>query len=146
IVQQLYQFADAAVIGRHLGVDSLASVGATGGLLFLLLGFAIGVTTGFAVATAQAFGAGDARGVSRPGPAGTIRTAVIRLSISVGAALAAGPPPSVLRTPAELLPEATLFARVSFVGAGAVMFFNYLAAIIRAIGHSRTPLRYLVIA
>src|SRR5699024_3166477 len=146
IVQQLYQFADAAVIGRHLGVDSLASVGATGGLLFLLLGFAIGVTTGFAVPTAQAFGAGDARGVSRSVATGTILTAVISVIISVGGALAAGPMLSVLRTPAELLPEATLFARVSFLGAGAVMFFNYLAAIIRAIGDSRTPLRYLVIA
>src|SRR5699024_4039779 len=52
----------------------------------------------------------------------------------------------LLRTPAELLPEATMFARVSFLGAGAVMFFNYLAAIIRAIGDSRTPLRYLVTA
>ena len=146
IVQQLYQFADAAVIGRHLGVDSLASVGATGGLLFLLLGFAIGVTTGFAVPTAQAFGAGDARGVSRSVVAGTILTAVISVIVSVGGALAAGPMLSLLRTPAELLPEATLFARVSFLGAGAVMFFNYLAAIIRAIGDSRTPLRYLVIA
>src|SRR5699024_728003 len=146
IVQQLYQFADAAVIGRHLGVDSLASVGATGGLLFLLLGFAIGVTTGFAVPTAQAFGAGDARGVSRSVATGTILTAVISVIISVGGALAAGPMLSLLRTPTELLPEATLFARVSFLGAGAVMFFNYLAAIIRAIGDSRTPLRYLVIA
>ena len=146
IVQQLYQFADAAVIGRHLGVGSLASVGATGGLLFLLLGFAIGVTTGFAVPTAQAFGAGDARGVSRSVATGTILTAVISVIVSVGGALAAGPMLSLLRTPAELLPEATMFARVSFLGAGAVMFFNYLAAIIRAIGDSRTPLRYLVIA
>lgn len=146
IVQQLYQFADAAVIGRHLGVNSLASVGATGGLLFLLLGFAIGVTTGFAVPTAQAFGAGDARGVSRSVATGTFLTAAISVMISVGGALAAGPMLSLLRTPPELLPEATVFARVSFLGAGAVMFFNYLAAIIRAIGDSRTPLRYLVIA
>lgn len=146
IVQQLYQFADAAVIGRHLGVNSLASVGATGGLLFLLLGFAIGVTTGFAVPTAQAFGAGDARGVSRSVATGTFLTAAISVIISVGGALAAGPMLSLLRTPPELLPEATVFARVSFLGAGAVMFFNYLAAIIRAIGDSRTPLRYLVIA
>jgi len=146
IVQQLYQFADAAVIGRHLGVDSLASVGATGGLLFLLLGFAIGVTTGFAVPTAQAFGAGDQRGVSRSVVAGTILTAAISVIVSVGGALLAGPMLMLLRTPAELLPEATMFARVSFLGAGAVMFFNYLAAIIRAIGDSRTPLRYLVTA
>ncbi|WP_114854368.1 MATE family efflux transporter [Brachybacterium sp. YJGR34] len=146
IVQQMYQFADAAVIGRHLGVNSLAAVGATGGLLFLLLGFAIGVSTGFAVPTAQAYGAGDRRGVARSVVAGTILTAAISVVVSVGGALAAGPMLSVLRTPAELLPEATTFARISFLGAGTVMFFNYLAAIIRAIGDSRTPLRYLIIA
>ncbi|MFC0674987.1 MATE family efflux transporter [Brachybacterium hainanense] len=146
IVQQLYQFADAAVIGRHLGVTSLAAVGATGGLLFLLLGFAIGVSSGFAVPTAQAFGAGDRRGVARSVVAGTILTAAISIVVSLGGALAAGPMLSLLRTPAELLPEATVFAQVSFLGAGTVMFFNYLAAIIRAIGDSRTPLRYLVIA
>src|SRR5699024_1703780 len=104
------------------------------------------VTTGFAVRTAQAFGAGDARGVSRFVVAGTILTAVISVIGSVCAALAAGPMLSLLRTPAELLPEPTVFARVSFLGAGALMFFNCLAAIIRAIADSRTPLRYLVIA
>ena len=57
VVQQLYQFVDAIVVGRQLGVDALAAVGATGSLLFLLLGFAWGMTTGFAIPTAQAFGA-----------------------------------------------------------------------------------------
>ncbi len=56
VVQQLYQFADAIVVGRHLGVTSLAAVGATGSLLFLLLGFAWGLTSGFAIPIAQAFG------------------------------------------------------------------------------------------
>ena len=51
VVQQLYQFADAIVVGRHLGVTSLAAVGATGSLLFLLLGFAWGLTSGFAIPT-----------------------------------------------------------------------------------------------
>src|SRR5699024_10244840 len=146
IVQQLYQFADAAVIGRHLGVDSLASVGATGGLLFLLLGFAIGVTTGFAVPTAQAFGAGDQRGVSRSAVAGTILDAAVSVTVSVDGALLAGPVLRLLRAPAELLPEATMLPRVSSLGEGAVMFFNSFAAIARAIGDSRTPLRYLVTA
>ena len=54
VVQQLYQFVDAIVVGRQLGVDALAAVGATGSLLFLLLGFAWGMTTGFAIPTAQA--------------------------------------------------------------------------------------------
>ena len=65
VVQQLYQFVDAIVVGRQLGVDALAAVGATGSLLFLLLGFAWGMTTGFAIPTAQAFGAHDGAAVRR---------------------------------------------------------------------------------
>ena len=56
VVQQLYQVVDAIVVGRVLGVDALAAVGATGSLLFLLLGFAWGLTSGFAIPTAQAYG------------------------------------------------------------------------------------------
>ena len=54
VVQQLYQFVDAVVVGRHLGVDALAAVGATGSMLFLLLGFAWGLTSGFAIPTRPA--------------------------------------------------------------------------------------------
>ena len=54
VVQQLYQVADAFIVGRTLGVDALAAVGSTGSLLFLLLGFAWGMTSGFAIPTAQA--------------------------------------------------------------------------------------------
>lgn len=145
IVQQLYQFADAIVVGRHLGVTSLAAVGATGSLLFLLLGFAWGMTSGFAIPTAQAFGAGDEAAVRRSVAAGTILSAITSLILTIAAPLLAGPVLQLLRTPAELLPEATTFAQVSFLGASAMMFFNFYSAIIRAIGDSRTPLIFLTI-
>lgn len=143
VVQQLYQVADAWVVGRHLGVDALAAVGTTGALLFLLIGFAWGMTTGFAIPTAQAFGASDERGVRESVAAGTILTAGVSLLISVAAPLMARPVLELLRTPPELLDDAVLFAAVSFAGASTTMFFNYLAAIIRAMGDSRTPLFFL---
>lgn len=146
VVQQLYQFADAIVVGRHLGVDSLAAVGATGSLLFLLLGFAWGLTSGFAIPTAQAFGAGDFAAVRRSVAAGTVLTVGTSVLITVVAPLLAGPALALLQTPPELMAEATVFAQISFLGAGAMMAFNYLAAIIRAIGDSRTPLVFLTIA
>jgi putative MATE family efflux protein len=144
VVQQLYQVADAMVVGRFLGVDALAAVGATGSFLFLLLGFAWGLTSGFAIPTAQAFGGRDARAVRRSVAAGTILTAAVSVVITVGAPLVAAPALRAMRTPAELLPQATTFAVVSFLGAATMMFFNYLSAILRAIGDSRTPLVYLV--
>ncbi|MDN6487340.1 MAG: MATE family efflux transporter [Ancrocorticia sp.] len=146
VVQQMYQVADAMVVGQHLGVDALAAVGATNGILFLLIGFAQGMTQGFAIPTAQAFGAGDARGVRRSVAAGTILTAVASLVLMVGAPLIIRPFLGLLRTPPELIDQAVTFATVNFLGVAALMFFNYLSAIIRAIGDSRTPLVFLVIA
>lgn len=146
VVQQLYQFADAVVVGRHLGVDALAAVGATGALLFLLLGFVWGMTSGFAIPTAQAFGAGDAAGVRRSVATGTILTAIASLVLTVGGPFLAGPALALMNTPDELMADATVFAQVSLLGASTMLFFNYLAAIIRAIGDSRTPLLFLTLA
>lgn len=146
VVQQLYQVADAIIVGRWLGVDALAAVGATGALLFLLLGFAWGMTSGFAIPTAQAFGARDEAAVRRSVAAGTILTGIVSVILTIGAPLLAGPLLELLQTPPELLAEATTFAHVSFLGASTMMFFNYLSAIIRAIGDSRTPLVFLTIA
>ncbi len=146
VVQQLYQFADAVVVGRWLGVDALAAVGATGSLLFLLLGFAWGLTSGFAIPTAQAAGAGDDAGVRRSVASGAILTGITSVVLTVGAPLVSEPALVLLQTPPELLADATIFTQISFLGAGAMMFFNLLAAIIRAIGDSRTPLVFLTIA
>lgn len=147
IVQQLYQVVDAIVVGRHLASsDALAAVGATGSLLFLLLGFAWGLTSGFAIPTAQAFGARDYAAVRRSVAAGTVLTAITSLLLTGFAPMLAGPALALLQTPHELMAEATVFAQISFLGAGAMMAFNFLAAIIRAIGDSRTPLVFLTIA
>jgi putative MATE family efflux protein len=146
VVQQLYQFVDAIVVGRQLGVDALAAVGATGSMLFLLLGFAWGLTSGFAIPTAQAFGAQDFRAVRRSVAAGTLLTGACTVLLTLGAPLLSRPLLELLQTPAELMDDAVVFAQVSFLGAGALMFFNYLSAIIRAIGDSRTPLVFLALA
>ncbi|MFS0865953.1 MATE family efflux transporter [Microbacterium sp. 179-B 1A2 NHS] len=146
VVQQMYQFADTVVVGRLLGVEALASVGATGSLLFLLLGFAWGLTSGFAIPTAQAYGARDYDAVRRSVASGAILSAITTVILTIGAPLLAEPALVLLQTPPELLAEATVFAQISFLGAGALMFFNFLSAIIRAIGDSRTPLVFLVVS
>ncbi|SDQ22943.1 MATE family efflux transporter [Microbacterium sp. cf332] len=146
VVQQMYHIVDAVVVGRWLGVDSLAAVGATGSMLFLLIGFSWGLTSGFAIPTAQAFGAGDHAAVRRSVAAGATLTALTSVVLTVVAPFLSRPLLELLQTPAELLDDATAFAVVSFLGASATMFFNYLAAIIRAIGDSRTPLIFLTVA
>ncbi|WP_188037435.1 MULTISPECIES: MATE family efflux transporter [unclassified Actinotalea] len=146
VVQQLYHVADAIVVGRVLGVDALAAVGATGALTFLMLGFTWGMTSGFAIPTAQAFGAGDAAAVRRSVVAGTILSGIGSIALTAGAPVIAEPALRLLRTPEPLLAEATEFTVVMFLGGSTLMFFNYLSAIIRAIGDSRTPLVFLAIS
>lgn len=146
VVQQLYQATDAMVVGRHLGVNSLAAVGATASLLFLALGFAWGMASGFAIPTARAFGAQDPAGVRRSVATGVILTGATSLVLTIAAPLLASPALELLRTPEVLMGESTTFVQISFLGSSTLMFFNYLAAIIRAVGDSRTPLIFLALS
>ena len=88
----------------------------------------------------------DAAAVPRSVAAGTILTGATSVVLTVAAPLLSGPALALLRTPESLMADATTFAQISFLGAGATMFFNFLAAVIRAIGDSRTPLWFLTLA
>ncbi len=146
IFQQMYGFVDAFVVGQTLGLKALAAVGSTGGLSFLLLGFAWGATAGFAIPTAQAFGANDARGVRRSVAAGAYLTGGLAILMTAVAVPIARPMLRFMRTPPDIIDDATIFVTVTFWGIGAVLFFNFLSSIIRALGDSRTPLLFLAIA
>lgn len=146
VFQQMYGFVDAFVVGQTLGLQSLAAVGSTGGLSFLLLGFAWGATAGFAIPTAQAFGAGDDRGVRRSVAAGAILTGALAVALTAIAVPIARPMLELMRTPPDIIDDATIFITVTFWGIGATLFFNFLSSSIRALGDSRTPLFFLAIA
>jgi putative MATE family efflux protein len=146
VFQQLYQFTDAAVVGRLVGLDGLGAVGATNGLVFLLIGFTWGSSAGLAIPTARAFGAGDLRAMRRFVAAGTYVSAAIALFITVVGSLAARPLLRLLDTPPELIDGSTAFLVTTFLGSAAMIAFNFLAATIRALGDSRTPLVFLVVS
>ncbi|WP_449385053.1 MATE family efflux transporter [Cellulomonas soli] len=146
VVQQLYGFADAFVVGRTIGVDALAAVGATGGLSFLMLGFAWGLTSGLAIPTAHAFGAGDHAAVRRSVAAGAVLTAGFAVLLTAVAVPAARPLLELMHTPPEILADATVFIEVTFWGTAVTIAFNFLSSTIRALGDSRTPLVFLVVA
>ncbi len=144
LFQQLYAVTDAIVVGRLLGVDALASVGASGSLQFLLFGFAMGASAGLGIPVARAFGAGDLAGVRRAVATGVLVSAGIAIAIMAIGSLGA---PTFLRwlgTPPELMANATTFLTVLFSGGVATVAFNFLSAVIRALGDSRTPLLFLV--
>lgn len=146
VVQQLYQFVDAMVVGRHLGVLALASVGASMSLLFLITGFAWGMTSGFAIPVAQAFGANDIKGLRRSVAAGAILSGATSLLMTLVGTIFIRPLLQLMKTPPELIDDAATFGFWSFLFMFTLVFFNFLAAIIRAVGDSRTPLVFLAIA
>ncbi len=146
LFQQLYAVTDAMVVGRMLGVDALAAVGASGSLQFLLFGFAMGASTGLAIPVARAFGAGDAAAVRRAVCAGILISAGIAVAITLIGTLGSTTLLTWLGTPAELMGSATTFLTVLFSGAVATVAFNFLSSVIRALGDSRTPLLFLVVA
>jgi len=146
LFQQLYLFTDAVVVGRLLGVDALAAVGSTGSLTFLLIGFTWGSSAGLAIPVSKAFGAGDRRALARSVAASVYASLGITLFIMVAGCLGARSMLQLLHTPAELLPSATGYLLVTFGGAIVTVAYNLLASLIRALGDSRTPLLFLVLA
>ncbi len=146
LFQQLYNAVDTVVVGRFLGVNALAGVGATGALNFLILGFCTGTCVGFAIPVAQKFGEHDFAGLKR--------YAVNAIMISVMFSLVVGTIVSCLcrtflewmGTPADIIDDAFAYLFVIFLGIPVVMLYNVLFGIIRSMGDSRTPVLYLIIA
>lgn len=146
LFQQVYLLADTVVVGRLIGVEALAAVGVSGSLQFLLFGFAMGTCSGLAIPTARYFGAGDMDGMRRSVATGALISLGVVVVITVVGVFGASWLLSLLGTPAELMDDASLFLSVFFGGTIATVAFNYLSAIIRALGDSRTPLYFLIIA
>lgn len=146
IFQQLYSLSDIIIVGRLLGISSLAAVGSTAPLFFLLLASTMGFTNGLTVITAQRFGANDYSGLRRSVATATIIstlfTALVCLSIF-------GFLPMILRLmniPEEIFPEAKSFISVITYGLIMMVFYNLLSGFLRALGDSTTPLYFLIIS
>ena len=146
VFQQLYNTADALIVGRFLGDEALAAVSASGPLIFLLISFFTGLSMGAGVTISRYFGAGDYDRVSR-----AIHTDVMLGLISgviltvVGVWLT----PMFLRwmgTAPEVLPDAIAYFRYYFIGVLAVVMYNMCKSIMNALGDSKRPLYYLIIS
>ncbi len=146
LFQQLYAVTDAIVVGRLVGVEALAAVGASGSLQFLLFGFAMGASAGLAIPVARAFGAGDLAAMRRAVSAGILISSGIAVAIVLVGTLGGRTLLTWMGTPAELMEAATTFLTVLFSGGVATVAFNFLSAVVRALGDSRTPLLFLVVA
>ena len=146
LFQQLYNMADTFIVGRTIGVHALASVGSTGSIIFLILGFANGLTAGLAIPLAQRYGAKDYLGVKRSFYVSILISAVVAILLTILSMIFCRQILEIMQTPVEIIDGAYDYLMVIFAGIFSSMAFNLLSNIFRSIGDAKTPLYFLVIA
>ncbi len=146
LFQQLYNMADTFIVGRTIGVNALASVGSTGSIIFLILGFANGLTAGLAIPLAQRFGAKDYQGVKRSFYVSMLISLVVAVLLTIFSMLFCRQILEMMQTPLEIIDGAYQYLIVIFAGIFSSMAFNLLSNVFRSIGDAKTPLYFLMIA
>lgn len=146
IFQQFYNMADTIIVGRYLGVDALAAVGSTGAMAFLVNGFVIGLTSGFAVLVSQKFGANDEEGVKKSFASSLILSIIMTIVVTVISVSSAKPLLTLMNTPDNIMKDSLSYIIIIYAGNIAIIFYNMLASILRSLGDSKTPLYFLIIA
>jgi putative MATE family efflux protein len=146
IFQQFYNLADAIIVGRVLGTDALAGVGSTTGLTFLIYSLANGLSNGFSVSVAQRFGAGDYKGLKKRFGNGILLALMITAVLTILFSVFCRPVLTLVKTPEEIYEYAYDYVIVCFAGLFCTVAYNFLAAHLRAVGDSRTPVIALIIA
>lgn len=146
LLQQTYNIIDAAIVGRVLGADALAAVGASSSVQFLVLGFCMGICCGFGIPLAQYFGAGEKEKMRCCIYNSVLMTAGAAVIITLICAVCC---PLILRalsTPEDIFSNAYMYLLIIFLGIPFTLLYNLLACILRAVGDSRTPFIFLGIS
>lgn len=144
LFQQFYNIVDTAIVGKTLGVEALAAVGATGSIMFLIIGFCNGMCAGFAIPVAQRFGAKDNKGL-RITVANCIWLGIgLSVFMTIATTLLCSSILKWMSTPSNIIDMSFSYLIIIFAGIPATVFYNLFAGIIRALGDSKTPLYLLI--
>ena len=146
IFQQVYNFVDAAVVGKFVGAQSLAAVGATSTLMMLSICFMMGLTNGAGIIISQAFGKRSFEEMCRTVTSLVYIVIVLSVLTSAAGIIFARPVLRLLSTPDSVIDEAVRYVTVIFSFIMATAAYNASGAILRSLGDSRTPLYALIIA
>ena len=146
IFQQFYSMVDTIIVGKYLGVDALAAVGATGSVNFLIIGFCMGVCSGFAIPVAQEFGARHEENLRRYVANCVWLSVIFAVVMTVLVAILCRPILQVMRTPANIIDSSYDYIFIIFLGIPITYLYNMTAAILRSLGDSKTPVIFLVMA
>jgi len=139
VFQQLFGFVDTLIVGRFLGVEALAAVGCTGPLMFLMLGFAFGMTSGFSICTGQSFGAKDFDGVRKSAAICILLSLATSIILAIIGVIFCRDLLIAMDTPPEILDGAYSFIVIIYGGVVMFIFQQMLTNLIRALGDSKMP-------
>ena len=146
LFQQFYSMVDTIIVGKFLGVEPLAGVGATGCLNFLVLGFCMGICNGFAIPIAQMFGAKKERDLRKYTANSAWLCITFAAVITTLVVIFCRPLLTLLNTPENIFEYSYTYIVIIFCGIPCTILYNMLAAILRSLGDSKTPLIFLAIS
>ena len=146
VFQQFYNMADTVIVGKFVGTKALAAVGSTGTIMFLILGFVLGMTAGFTVLTAQKFDAGDMKAMRQTVGGAAVLSILLTIVLTAGSMLFMKPLLHFMHTPADIFDDAYSYIMIICAGIAAQMLYNLLASVLRALGNSKVPLYFLILS
>lgn len=144
MLQQTYSLIDAAIVGKFLGINALASVGASTSVVFLILGFCNGCCGGFGIPVAQKFGARDYVSMRRLVSVSLKLAGIMSVGIALITCLLCAFILRTMQTPENIFQDAYWYLLITFIGVPCTFFYNLLSSIIRALGDSKTPFWFLL--
>ena len=146
VFQQFYNMVDAVVVGKFVGTKALAAVGSTGTIIFLIIGFLLGLTAGFTVLTAQKYGAGKMDEMRQTVGNALILTALVSAVMTAVSMTGMHALLKFMHTPDDIFKDAYAYVMIICGGIFAQALYNILASILRALGNSKVPLYFLILS
>lgn len=146
IFQQLYNIVDTIVIGKFIGVEALAAIGAGTWLYWMATDIIIGFTQGFSILISQYFGEDNIKKLRKTVTMSILLAVIMSILMTVLSLTLAKPVLILLNTPENIIDISLAYLRIVFAGISVIMAYNTFSAILRALGNSRTPLVAMIIA
>lgn len=144
--QQLYNIVDSVIVGNYLGKEALAAVGASTPIIFTLISLIIGFSMGFTVIISQYFGAKDTNSVRRAIDTMNIFLFTTSILITIIGIYLTEPILRLINTPSDIFPQAALYLKIYVLGLIFIFGYNGVAATLRGMGDSKTPLYFLILS
>lgn len=144
LFQQFYNLVDTIIVGKTLGVEALAGVGATGSINFMIIGFCMGVCNGFVIPVAQCFGAKKPADLRKYVFNGYICSIVFAIVLTLASVIFCRRILIIMNTPTDIIDHAYNYIVVIFIGIPTVFLYNMVSGVIRSLGDSKTPVVFLV--